>query len=43
MYGTTKEYPSSCSSFYSDNDLKIYLRNFHKQEKKPIVIYISLL
>ncbi|CAF2034386.1 unnamed protein product [Rotaria magnacalcarata] len=34
MYGTTKEYPPLYGSYHSDNDLKIYLRSFQKQQKQ---------
>ncbi|CAF5100435.1 unnamed protein product [Rotaria sp. Silwood1] len=34
MYGTTKEYPPLYGSCHSDNDLKVYLRTFQKQQKQ---------
>ncbi|CAF2651593.1 unnamed protein product [Rotaria sp. Silwood2] len=34
MYGTAKEYPPLYGSYHSDNDLKVYLRCFQKQQKQ---------
>ncbi|CAF0884487.1 unnamed protein product [Rotaria sordida] len=34
MYGTAKEYPPLYGSIHSDNDLKVYLRSFQRQQKK---------